>query len=246
MAGNNTYGPGALCRADDALAQALVGEGESGRVRAGACAMIIIGGAAYGFTFGLWRSPMQGLYSAVKMPALFFSVTAASALINTMLAQLMGARLRFRYVCSAMLVGMAIAAAIMGSLSPVVLFVILQMPAPDPAALGRSATDPVVMESMELFWRILLIHVGVIGAAGAIGNVQLYELLRRLTGNARLSVRVLAVWIVISGFVGCELSWLLSPFLCKPNYEAHFITRAYFEGNFYEQVWRALLSLLNR
>ena len=241
---NPAYGPGALCRAGGDLAQAVARTGESRRVVAGACATIVAGATAYGFAFGFWRCPMQGVYSAIKMPVLFFSAAAASALINTMLAQLMGARLAFKQVCSAMLVGMAIAAAIMGSLSPVMLFMVAQMPGPDPAAMGRTASDPEVMESMEMFWRILLMHVGVIGAAGVIGNLRLYELLKQLTGKPSLSVRILVVWICISGFVGCELSWLLSPFLCKPNYEAHFITRTYFQGNFYEQVWRALMTLL--
>jgi len=238
------YGPGSLCRTDGDLSRAVTENGETRRLVAGACATIVVGSAAYGFAFGFWRCPMQGVYSAVKMPVLFFLTAGASGLINTMLAQLLGARLTLKQVCTAMLVGMGIATAIMGSLSPVALFIIAQMPGPDPAAVGRSWGDPVVMESMAMFWRILLMHVSLIGAACVIGNLRLYQLLKRLTGDARLSVRVLATWLCISGFVGCELSWLLSPFLCKPNFPAHFITRTYFQGNFYEQIWRALWRLL--
>ena len=49
-------------------------------------------------------------------------------------------------------------------------------------------------------------------------------------------------WLLVSGFAGCELSWLFSPFICKPNFPPHLITRTYWEGNFYEQLYRAVVS----
>lgn len=227
------------------MLDAVTGTGrESVRALLDASAVIVLGASSYGFAFGFWRSPLQGVYSAAKMPVLFLSAAATSAVINWMLAQLMGARLTLGQVCAAMLVGMGIVAAIMGSLSPVALFVVLHAPAPDPAALGRDAADPIAIRAMEPFWDLLLMHVLVIGAAGVAGNLRLYELLTAVLGNGRLAGRILAVWICISGFVGCELSWLLSPFLCKPNYPTHFITRTYFDGNFYEQVWRALVNII--
>ena len=160
-----------------------------------------------------------------------------------MLAQLAGARLPLRQVCLLMLLGLATTAAVMGALSPVALFLVLQAPPPDPAALGLPGWHPVVVRSMRAFWSLLLGHIAVIGVSGLIGNIRLYRLLRSITGRSALAARVLAMWIAASGFVGCELSWLFSPFLCKPNYPAHLIARTYFEGNFYEHVYRAITSL---
>lgn len=50
-------------------------------------------------------------------------------------------------------------------------------------------------------------------------------------------------WISVAGFVGCEISWLLSPFLCKPTQQPHIIPKEYFQENFYERVWRAITDL---
>ena len=237
---SQAYGPAAICRMDDAFIRAVGDPAAQRGVMTGACLAVVTGAAAYGFAFGVWRSPLQGVFSAVKMPALFFAIVLASALINAMLAQLAGARLSLRQVCLLMLLGMATTAALMGALSPVALFFVFQAPPPDPAALGLPASHPVVVRSMRTFWALLLFHIAVIGASGLIGNIRLYRLLRGITGQPGLAARVLAIWIAASGFVGCELSWLFSPFLCKPNYPAHLITRTYFDGNFYEHVYRAI------
>ena len=39
------------------------------------------------------------------------------------------------------------------------------------------------------------------------------------------------------------LSWLCSPFLCKPSQRPHILPREYFQQNFYERVWQALTEL---
>ena len=103
---------------------------------------ILAGALLYGFAFGLWRAPLQALYSAVKMPVLFFATVVASALLNTMLAQLLGAGLSFRQVCTAMLFGLAVCAAILGALVPVVVLFLLQLPAPDPGLAGLPFDHP--------------------------------------------------------------------------------------------------------
>ena len=236
-------GPGALCRMDERFLASLAGRDGMRAAIAGACLTTLAGSAVYGFAFGLWRAPLQGFYSAVKLPGVLFGVVLASALVNTILAQLMGARLSFKQVCLAMLFCMAVAAALLGAVSPVVLFLALNIPGPDPAALNLPADHPVVIHSMRVFWPLLLSHVAIIGVCGVAGYVRLYRLLTRLIGAPRLALRVLLVWLAVSGFVGCEISWLFSPFLCKPNFEPHFITRTYHEGNFYEQMRRGIQSL---
>ena len=237
-------GPAAFCRMDSPLLAAARNRIRLGRVACAASLVVAGGTLAYGFVFGLWRSPLQGLYAAVKLPALFATVIAASGLLNTMLAQVLGARLALRQVCLLMLLGMAVASAILGALSPVVLFFVLQVPPPDPRALGLPTEHPDVAASMRVFWLLLLPHVAVIGFAGLVGNIRLYRLLREAVPSRPLALRVMAAWIIVTGFVGCELSWLFSPFLCKPTFPPHFFARTYFEGNFYEHIYHALRELL--
>lgn len=207
----------------------------SGGLAMRAAATILAGGFAYGFVFGLWRAPEQGLYAAIKLPAVFFTVILASGFLNCVLGQLMGARLGFRQVGMAMLLAMACTAALLGSLSPVVLFFLYQFDSPDSLSNAKS---------MQTFWLLLLGHVSIIGASGLIGYFRLRDMLVSAIGNRELARRALFAWIAVSGFVGCEISWLYSPFLCKPNYEPHFIAREYRQGNFYQQIWRGLNSLV--
>jgi hypothetical protein len=213
---------------------ALAPEALSGGLALRAALVILVGAFAYGFVFGIWRAPLQGLYAAIKLPAVFFTVILASGLINAVLASLLGTRLGFRQVGMAMLIAMASTAAILGSLSPVVLFLLHQV---------ESADTMAAADAMQTFWMLLLTHVSIIGAAGLAGYRRLRAMLTGAIGDRKLARRVLLAWIAVSGFVGCEISWLYSPFLCKPNYEPHFIAREYGQGNFYQQIWRGLQSI---
>lgn len=216
------------------LDRALDPSALSWRLAARTFRVILAGTLAYGFVFGVWRDPWQGLYSAVKLPGVFFAVVLASGFLNTVFAQLLGARLSFRQTAMAMLLALASSAALLGSLAPVVLFFIYQAPPPDPTAA----------DAMKPFWIILLTHIAIIGFTGFIGYARLYRMLKSAIGDRALARRVLLVWTAVSGFVGCEISWLFSPFLCKPNYEPHFIAQEYRQGNFYQQVGKGLWELI--
>jgi hypothetical protein len=93
---------------------------------------------------------------------------------------------------------------------------------------------------------LLLLHVGVLALAGIIGNRRALRLLETMVGEKRRARRVGLVWLLTAGFVGCQLSWLFSPFLCKPTQEPHLLPREYFQENFYERVWHTLRALNNQ
>lgn len=208
-----------------------------------ACMVIIAGTLAYGFVLGFWRCPLQGLYSGLKMPLLFFAVVLASTLLNAMLAQLFGAALSLRKVLALVLAGMAAASLILASLVPVGIYFTLQAPPPPAGLVGLPLDHPRVAPAMHTFRILLLLHVGIIGIAGILGNLRIYQHLAAMLPSRTLAAKVLAAWILVTGFVGCELSWLFSPFLCKPNFPAHILARTYFDGNFYEHVFRALREM---
>lgn len=205
--------------------------------------LVLLGGTlAYGFAFGLWRAPEQGLYSAVKMPALFLSIIGTTTLVNGMIAPLMGVPIRLRQTLMAMLYAMAITASILGAFAPVAIFLVLQVPAPLPSAVEKHAMHPDIQASMAVFWPLLLGHISLIACAGIAGCLRLRSVLRAIAPSDAAAARVLAVWIIVTGFAGGELSWLFSPFLCKPDFPPHLIARTYHEGNFYEQVYRGIRS----
>ena len=77
-----------------------------------------IGCAAYGFSIGLWRAPLQGVFVAVKMPCLIFLTLLVNGFLNGMLAVLLGSGLSFRQTFIACLMSFAIFGLIVGSLSP--------------------------------------------------------------------------------------------------------------------------------
>ncbi len=197
------------------------------------CVLAIVAGSSlYGAAFGLWRSPLQAGLSAVKMPLLLVSVTAASGVINGMLAQVLGSGLSLRQVWTCILVSLAVSAILLGALSPVALFFACQAPPPDlPGALST--------------YRMLLpAHTALIGLCGIIGNIRAYRLLTAIPRAAPVAGRVLLSWIAVSGLTGCELSWVLSPFLAKPGLAVPFINPDAFNGNFFEYLWRAAAGSL--
>jgi hypothetical protein len=91
-------------------------------------AVILAGAGLYGAAVGWWRAPLQAGYNAIKFPLIVLLTTLANALINGMLAPLLGLDLRFRQSLLAVLMSFTIAAAILGSFSPVVLFVVWNTP----------------------------------------------------------------------------------------------------------------------
>ena len=90
--------------------------------------VIVVGCGLYGATVGLWRSPLQAVYVAVKMPLVILLTAAGNAALNGMLAQLLGTGLSFRQTSLAIVMSFAVAAIILASLSPLVLFLLVNTP----------------------------------------------------------------------------------------------------------------------
>ena len=72
--------------------------------------VIVVGCALYGATVGLWRSPEQAAYVAVKMPLVLLLTAIGNAVLNGMLAQLLGTGLSFRQTSLAIVMSFTIVA----------------------------------------------------------------------------------------------------------------------------------------
>ena len=194
--------------------------------------LIMVGAGVYGFTVGLWRAPLQSVYTAIKFPLLILLTCGGNALINGMLAQILDSGLSFKQTSLAILMSFAIAAIILAGFAPVTLFVWFNAP---PLASANAILGHSVM---------LLTHVFVIALAGVVANRRLLQLLKNMSGRVAVARRVLFSWVAGNLFLGAQLAWNLRPFIGSPTLAVEFLRDDPLRGNFYEAVWRALGHLL--
>ncbi len=194
--------------------------------------LIIFGGGLYGATLGLWRSPLQALFVAIKFPLLIILTTLGTGLINGMLAQLLGAELSFRGCFKVVVRSYALMIIILDSFVPLSLFLLYNLPpmGSDSASMGHSV--------------FLVAHVALISFAGVLAFIHLFGSLSIVCDTPAKALRILFSWLGINMFLGCQLSWNLRPFFGTPSLPVHFIRDHPFENSFYEAVFSIVVSML--
>lgn len=197
-------------------------------------ALIVVGAGLFGAALGCWRDPWQALYAGIKLPLILLLTATGNALLNVMLAPLLGLRITFRQSFLAILASFALAATILGAFSPLAAFVVWNAP-PLTANANNSTTHAAIM----------LLLVGVIAFAGIAANLRLLQLLRSLAGGRGGAMRVLFAWLAVNLFFGSQLSWILRPFIGSPNLPVEFLRAQAFNGNFYETVFSSTVGLFN-
>ena len=191
---------------------------------------IILCGGIYGFTLGILRSPEQAIYAAIKFPILIFATVFFNALLNGMLAMMLGVQLRMEESIRAVLMSFSIACLFLASLGPVFFFHLWNW---SPSDQGNSF----------FYWK--LYHIAMIALAGIIGNVRLLNLLVAVAGHAK-GQALLFSWLLANLFLGCQLSWILRPFFGNPNIEVSFFREDALERSFYEDFWVTFQGLMNQ
>lgn len=191
--------------------------------------LILVGAGVYGATIGIWREPLQALYTGIKLPLVILLTTLGNGLLNGMLAPLLGLQVNFRQSFVLVLVSFALASLILAGFSPVALFLVWNTPP---------------LTAMTTLWSpeygfLQLMLAGFIATAGIIGNVRLLPVLRRWTINYTIARRVLFVWLATNLFLGSQIAWVLRPFIWDPAGQTRFIGHEYFHGSFYETVFEA-------
>jgi hypothetical protein len=225
---------GPLLRGDAAVLRAWVQDARETRL-ALCLGVILVGAGLYGASVGCWRAPQQALFVAVKLPLIILLTTLGNALLNAMLAPLLGLNISLRQSVLAILMSFAIASAILGAFSPLAAFLVWNVPPLSPDARLSNGTHSL----------ILLTHVGVIAFAGLAANLRLVQLLGRLSGNVTIARRVLVAWLAGNLFLGSQVAWILRPFIGSPGLPVQFLRPDPLRGSFYETVFHALLRLLN-
>lgn len=193
--------------------------------------VIILGAGLYGAAMGWWRAPQQGWYVAIKFPLIILLTTFGNALLNGMLAPLLGLNIPFRQSFAVIVMSHAITAAILGAFSPLIGFVVWNAPPMAPGAAGAAA-----------YSLILVAQVGVIALAGITGNLRLLQVLTTIGGSGTVARRVMLAWLWGNLFLGSQLSWILRPFIGSPDLPVEFYRQNALHGNFYEAIFHAFLK----
>jgi hypothetical protein len=186
--------------------------------------VIVVGAGIYGAAIGLWRSGEQALFTAIKFPLILLLTTAGNALLNGVLAPLLGLNLTLRQASIAILLSFTLAATILAAFAPLVFFLVWNVP---------PLTSPEVRDAYAV---IQLSQVGLIAFAGIAANVRLLQLLRELAGSRAVATRILVAWLAGNLLLGTQLTWIARPFFGSPNLPVQFFRQDALKGNFFESV----------
>lgn len=173
---------------------------------------------------GSWRSGLQATITAVKLPMILVLTAAGNSMLNGLLAPLMGLHLGFRQTALTILSSFALAAIILGSLSPALGFLVWNLPPMD-AVSGRSRSAHAAL---------LLATVGAVAFAGIAANLRLLRLLRFSSGSRGIAIRILLAWLTANLLLGTQLTWIARPYFGTPSLPVQWLRSDAFSGNFFE------------
>jgi len=200
----------------------------------GLAVFVVLASGLYGAVLAGWRSPRLSLYVAVKLPILFLGTIAVVAVFNWMTATILGSGLSFRSTLFVVLASMTIGCWILLSLVPVTFFFVA-------SGVSYAGTHDELRYAHN---SILVTHIVILAIAGFLGNVALFKGLRRLVGPRCPVHSLFVLWLIAFAFVGCQLSWILRPFVGSPFYPVAFMRPDCFDRNFYEFVFTEVLPFL--
>ncbi len=187
---------------------------------------IIPASAIYGAVLGGWRSPKLSLYVAIKLPVLLLGTTGLVAVFNWLLALVFRSDLKFRQVLAVTCGAICVTAWILLALLPVAALFTFTAP-------GTGGTTAELRLTHNC---LLLIQIVLIAAAGVTGNAALFRGLKSIVSPVCSPRKLYWSWIGMFTLVGCQLSWILRPFIGSPFYPVVFMRPACLNRNFYEFI----------
>jgi hypothetical protein len=193
--------------------------------------VIVVGCGLYGASVGLWRSPLQAVYVAVKMPLVILLTATGNAVLNGVLAQLLGTGLSFRQTSLAIIMSFAVAAIILASLSPLVLFLLVNTPPFSGDGHGGEV--------------MLVALVAAIAFAGIVANVRLLGFIEHASRGRTAALQTLFAWLAGNLLLGSQIAWVLRPYTGPADLPVEFLRAEPWRGNFFEGLASAVLRLLN-
>jgi len=197
-------------------------------------AFVVVVCSVYGAVLAGWRSPLLSMYVAVKLPMLFIGTISIVSLFNWMTATLLGSGLSMKTTIILAFASMTITCWILLGLIPVAVFFI-------GSCVPQAGTPSELQYAHNT---ILITHITILGLAGIAGNIALLKGLRSVV-RSQCPVNVLFVlWVSAFTFVGCQMSWILRPFVGSPFYPVAFMRSDALQRNFYEFVFSEVFPYL--
>ena len=225
-----------LLRSRPAFWDRVRSQEETGRLVLSILPFLIASTAAYGAVLAGWRSPKLSLYVAVKLPILLMGTTSLVMMLNWLLATILRSGMTFKQVMAVTYGAMGVACWILLSLIPVTLFFTF-------CVASREGSNTQLRLTHNY---ILLTHIVLIAFAGVAGNAALRHGIREIVAPECATETLYWSWILAFGFVGCQLSWILRPFVGSPFYDVAFMRPDCLERNFYEFVFTEVLPFVLR
>jgi hypothetical protein len=177
---------------------------------------------------------LLSLFVAIKLPILFLGTTALVALINWLVASVLGSGLSFKSTVFTLFGAMTIGGWMLLALAPIALFFLL-------TGVPPAGTD----RELQLAHNgILMTHILLLSLTGIAGNAALLQGLRRMVRPACPVSLLFLFWLAAFAFVGCQLSWILRPFIGSPFFPVAFLRPDALDRNFYEFVCAEVLPFL--
>ncbi|MBL9173095.1 MAG: hypothetical protein JNL10_06140 [Verrucomicrobiales bacterium] len=193
-----------------------------------------VGAGLFGAAVGCWRSEQQALITAIKLPLILSLTAAGNSVLNAALAPLLGLNLGFRQTTLAILASLAMAAILLGSLSPLLGFLVWNLPAME-GGTSRGFAHAL----------LLLSTVAAIAAAGLAANLRLFRFLVFASGSRSVAVRILFAWLTVNLLLGTQLTWIARPFFGSPHLPVQWLRADAFSGNFLEATAYSVRRVLN-
>jgi hypothetical protein len=229
--------------------------------------VLVLLGMAYGVCMGTYAvvnqsNYMQMVASMVKVPALFLLTLAVTLPSLYVFNALVGSRLTIPALLRLFVAALGVGMAVLASLGPIVAFFsvntttysfMLQTlhrisiaPYWTPTSEPRSADIPSEKPITEAEVSPLpsgsnAPEIEIVAPESSPSHVE--GPLENVDGNVlgKHTKAVFRCWMIVFGLVGAQMGWVLRPFIGSPEDPFQWLRPR--QGNFFEAVWRAILSL---
>lgn len=177
--------------------------------------------AVYGFTMGIYNSPLQSISSMVKVPLLFYLSLLISYPALFVFNILLGSKLSIGQSLAMVLAAYGLISCVLASFAPIALFFVL---------IGSSYP----------FLRLL--HVAIFGIAGIAGMAILNQGFVLACEHRAIyphkGIKVFQIWVIIFAFVGTQLAWNLRPYVGDKGQPFQIFRKQ--ESNFYAHIFHTV------
>lgn len=191
----------------------------------GFMAKALIAGGIYGFVMGIYHSVAQAFLSALKVPLLFIITLLICIPTLHFMGLILGSKLKLKQTLSILTYAISVTCVILASFAPISLFFIF---------------------SHSSYKFIMILHVLFFAISGLVGLYfvrknfkSMFELSVNTDEEPGMSRKILPVWMVLYMFVGCQLAYILSPFV---GTDAQLILFTNSDYNFFTYMLQRILG----